>query len=136
LVVRCRDDLEEIGRRRRTGRAVNDLSIFSNDYDSALNSTSVWFERAIVRRCRHLVVDEELKRQLELIDELLMTVGAPMIDAEWFGIERPELAKCLAHGGQLVRSAGCLVLRIKDQKRSLDASQVAERRHRATCTAQ
>src|SRR5215207_8057675 len=55
-----------------------------------------------------------------------MTRCVTIIDPEDFGVERAEIGQCLAHGGQLVRSATCHVLRIKNQECPLLVAKVTQ----------
>src|SRR5829696_4856484 len=56
-----------------------------------------------------------------------MTRCVTIIDPEDFGVERAEIGQCLAHGGQLIRSATCHVLRIKNQECPLLVAKVTQR---------
>jgi hypothetical protein len=74
-----------------------------------------------------IFIDEEIKGQREMIDELLMALRIPGIDPVGFGVQRSELLNITANGRELVLSAGRHVLGIEKQQSTLLALKVRQR---------
>lgn len=126
-VRRTRDHVQQFARGWGTGGAEDDPAVFADDEDGAGNPLeltndhrSFGFESVVVIRDPQSLVDQEVKRQLELVDERLMTGGIALIHAKRFGVECPEIRDCLAYGGQLIASATRHVFGVEQQQGTFD----------------
>jgi hypothetical protein len=60
-------------------------------------------------------VDEEIERQVELLNEFQVAGGVGLIDAVGLGVEGAKGIDGAAHGGELVRSARGAVRRVEEE---------------------
>jgi hypothetical protein len=106
FVVRGLGDLaKELAGRGSTLGAEDDLAILADDDDGPLDPVTLWLQGVVCGGDFEAIVHEQIERQVELVNELLVTGGIAIVDPEWLGIEGAEVGQRLAHGGQLVRSA-------------------------------
>ena len=60
-------------------------------------------------------VDEEIEGEFLLLDERQVTGGVGLIDSIGLGVDGSKRIDGAAHGGELVRSAGGAIGRVKEE---------------------
>jgi hypothetical protein len=72
------------------------------------------------------LVDEEIEWQIQFVDERLMAGGVGRVDSVGFGVRGSEGVNRIAHGGELVRSAGGAVGGVEKEGGALFAAQLSQ----------
>lgn len=126
IVGRVLDHGEEFSGWRGARGAKDDATIFANHDDGARDplqfadhNRPLRLEGVVGVGDPQSFVDQEIERKIQLVDESLVTLGIPLVDADRFGVECSKLRDCLANGGQLIASATGHVFGIEEEERAL-----------------
>jgi hypothetical protein len=92
-----------------------EFSIFPDDGYGAIDAVAFGAQGVVGAGDVEAVVDQEIKGEMLLFDELLVAGGVGLIDTVGLGVEGAEGVAGVAHGGELIRSARGAVAGVEEE---------------------